>query len=209
MKRTLQAIVLPKQLDNLLVPVTPSASHVAWGTVRQTPTLLHLCEAAAYAVVLAHRTKTKPGFLDVRLLQQMLVEKGIMISFFNDFDMGTDAPYVTAVQFLGTQGFFATYDARPEDSLTLHTAQKWAKIVRKMQKPSFDVLRLAQKVGDFDSGGFVKVSQWCRLLAQAVQVSDVDPCGLPVNQHISRGDACRIVYQMLCTESGFEQRTVN
>ena len=32
---------------------TVSATHVGWGTIRQTPTLMHLAESAAWAIILA------------------------------------------------------------------------------------------------------------------------------------------------------------
>ncbi len=106
-------VLLPQELDNLLVVTTVSATHVGWGTVRQTPTLMHLAESAAWAVVLAARGKIAPANVDVEQLQRRLVERGVMISFFNDFDMGAREPWVPAVQYFGTKGEFTGYDARP------------------------------------------------------------------------------------------------
>ena len=51
----------------------------------------------------------------------------MMVSFFNDFDMATTAPWVPAVQYLGTRGFFADYDARPDDPLSDAVAEVWAR----------------------------------------------------------------------------------
>jgi hypothetical protein len=106
-------VLLPRELDNLLVVTTVSATHVGWGTVRQTPTLMHLAESAAWAVVLAARGNIAPAEISVERLQRRLVERGMMISFFNDFDMATLEPWVPAVQYFGTKGGFTGYDARP------------------------------------------------------------------------------------------------
>jgi hypothetical protein len=106
-------VLLPQELDNLLVVTTVSATHVGWGTVRQTPTLMHLAESAAWAVVLAARDNIAPAEIDVERLQRQLVERGVMISFFNDFDMATPEAWVSAVQYFGTKGEFTGYDARP------------------------------------------------------------------------------------------------
>lgn len=106
-------VLLPPELDNLLVVTTVSATHVGWGTVRQTPTLMHLAESAAWAVVLAARDNIAPANLSVERLQRRLVECGMMITFFNDFDMATPEPWVPAVQYFGTKGGFTGYDARP------------------------------------------------------------------------------------------------
>lgn len=110
-------VLLPRELDNLLVVTTVSATHVGWGTVRQTPTLMHLAESAAWAVVLAARDGVAPAQVSVERLQRRLVEAGVMITFFNDFDMGTREPWVPAVQYFGTKGEFTSYDARPSGRL--------------------------------------------------------------------------------------------
>jgi hypothetical protein len=58
------------------------------------------------------------------------VEHGVMVSFFNDFDMALrEAPWVPAIQFLGTRGFFASYDARPADPLTTDLARVWLEAI--------------------------------------------------------------------------------
>ncbi len=108
-------VLLPREIDNLLVVTTVSATHVGWGTIRQTPTLMHLAESAAWAVVLAARDTLAPANVRVERLQRRLVEHGVMISFFNDFDMGTREPWVPAVQYFGAKGAFDSYDARPAE----------------------------------------------------------------------------------------------
>jgi hypothetical protein len=84
--------------------------------MRQTPTLMHLAESAAWALVLGARQGRAPAEVDIDCLQRTLVEHGVMITFFNDFDMATDAPWVPAVQYFGAKGRFATYDSRGTES---------------------------------------------------------------------------------------------
>lgn len=124
--------LLPPEHDNLLVPVCLSATHVGWGTIRLEPTWMHIAESAAIAATLAIRDGTTPAELKVARLQRHLVESGVMISFFNEFDMGTSGPWVPAVQFLGAKWFFADYDARPFDPLDRKTAAIWAGIAADM-----------------------------------------------------------------------------
>src|SRR6185312_8037309 len=76
--------ILPKDLDNLLVTVCLSSSHVGWGTIRLEPTWMHIGESAAYALALAHAERRPPALVSVPELQHTLVEHGIMITFFND-----------------------------------------------------------------------------------------------------------------------------
>lgn len=107
--------LLPPELDNFVVITTVSATHVGWGTVRQTPTLMHLAESAAWAAVLAARKGIPVAEVNIECLQRALVEHGMMLTFFNDVDMSCRAPWLAAVQYLGTKGFFETYDARPQE----------------------------------------------------------------------------------------------
>lgn len=104
-------VLLPRELDNLLVVTTVSATHVGWGTIRQTPTLMHLAESAAWAVVLAARDRVAPADVNVARLQRHLAEHGVMLTFFNDVDMSPRTPEVAALQLLGTKGAFASYEA--------------------------------------------------------------------------------------------------
>ncbi len=121
-------VLLPQGIDNLLVVTTVSATHVGWGTVRQTPTLMHLAESAAWAIVLAARQGVPPADLDVSVLQRHLVAHGIMISFFNDVDMASPEPWLPAVQFLAARGFFPDYDAAPSAPLDDVTARNWQRL---------------------------------------------------------------------------------
>jgi hypothetical protein len=124
--------LLPRNLDNLLVVTTVSATHVGWGTVRQTPTLMHLAESAAWAIVLAGRAGVPAATLDVTQLQQRLVGQRIMISFFNDVDMASPEPWVPALQHLATKGFFSTYDAEPEAPLDPAERLRWEQLARQL-----------------------------------------------------------------------------
>jgi hypothetical protein len=131
-------VLLPRELDNLLVVTTVSATHVGWGTVRQTPTLMHLAESAAWAIVLAARSGIAPAVLEVERLQRHLVACGVMITFFNDVDMACSEPWMPAVQFLGTRGFFHSYDARPDAPLELVERARWAQLAGAL-RPGFDL----------------------------------------------------------------------
>jgi hypothetical protein len=120
--------LLPADFDNLLVPVCLSATHVGWGTIRLEPTWMHLAESAGFAAALAVREGIAPAQLKVARLQRHLVERGVMISFFNEFDLAVSEPWVPAVQYLGAKWFFDSYDARPEDPLDAATARIWSSI---------------------------------------------------------------------------------
>lgn len=109
--------LLPRELDNLLVPVCLSCTHVFWGAARLEPVWMQTGEAAGFAAALAFRQGIAPAALDPRQLVRTLVEHRCMVAFFNDVDVANDEPWVPAVQYLATLGFFDSYDARPHEPL--------------------------------------------------------------------------------------------
>jgi hypothetical protein len=111
--------LLPKDLDNLLVPVPLSASHIGWGTIRLEPTWMHIGESAGFAAFVAIRDNKSPGTIAPGEVQKLLVKNNVLISFFNDHGVGTKAEWVPAVQFLATKGFFSDYDAKAGEPLSL------------------------------------------------------------------------------------------
>ena len=118
--------MLPKEFDNLLVPVCLSATHVGWGTIRLEPTWMSISESAALAIVIANRNDISPAEIDEQVLVKQLAKRRFLISFFNDIEGHEDSSWYPAVQYLGTQGFFGSYDARPNQLLATPLAEVWA-----------------------------------------------------------------------------------
>jgi hypothetical protein len=198
------AALLPKDLDNLLVPVCLSASHVGWGAIRLEPTWMHIGESAAVAAALALREKTVPGRLAPALVQRRLVEGGVMLSFFNDVDMAPGKPWTSAVQYLGTRGFFDSYDAAPATPLSEATARRWARAFGELaagQGNADDRARSLARGGL--AGSAVTAGRFRAMLEGAAAYwgvaapGGIGTAGLGQEAVLSRGDACRIVYEAL------------
>jgi hypothetical protein len=157
--------LLPKGVDNLLVPVPLSATHVAYGTVRLEPTWMHIGEAAGFAAATAISEDIPVADIDRRALQSTLVNRGVMVSFFNEFDMGTEESWVPAVQYLGTKGLFSGYDARPEEPLGESTATHWAEIASQLREDRLDnPTAIAREVPTPEAGEPVTESEFVDLL---------------------------------------------
>ena len=202
--------LLPKNLDNLLVPVCLSASHVGWGTIRLEPTWMHIGEAAGYAAALAVKDDTVPGKISVPRLQRVLVENGVMVSFFNDLDMEVKAPWVPAVQYLAARGFFSSYSARAEDPLKLATAQQWARAFGELTSGTGTAHQRTQALSrssESPADPPVTVSEFTTMLSNALTYWNHDTPDLPTRVaaelglaegvQITRGDACRVIYDAL------------
>lgn len=138
--------LLPQGVDNLLVPVCLSATHIAWGAVRLEPVWMQTGEAAGFAAALAKREKTTPARLDPEKLVRLLVERRQLVSFFNDFKVDGPEPWIPAVQYFGTKGFFHDYNARMSEPLKAATGKAWADGLAKLLQRKLDSNALAQTI---------------------------------------------------------------
>ncbi|MFO7937821.1 MAG: FAD-dependent oxidoreductase [Kiritimatiellia bacterium] len=138
--------LLPKEVDNLLVPVALSASHVGWGSIRLEPVWMQTGEAAGFAAALAVKQNTTPAELDPDLLIRTLVKNHFMVSFFNDVDVASDDSKIVAAQYFGTRGFFADYNARLNEPLAESVAKLWREGFEAIQRKQLNPHQLAAEI---------------------------------------------------------------
>lgn len=117
--------MISEQVENLLVPVCLSATHVGWGTLRLEPVFVHTGEAAAVAASLCIRDNIQPNKLNGKILQRELLKKKIVVSYFADIDLGGADHSNEAIQYLSTQGFFGQYSAKPNKKLQKEEIYLW------------------------------------------------------------------------------------
>jgi hypothetical protein len=137
--------LLPEGVDNLIVPVSLSATHVAWNTVRLEPTWMHIAEAAAFAAVQAWRAGLPVAAIDRGELLQTLAWRGVMLAFFNDLESTPEDESAAAAQFFSTYGFFPAFDARLDEPLDGGTAREWLRVALAPEPPA-DPLAVARAV---------------------------------------------------------------
>ncbi|MBL9117139.1 MAG: FAD-dependent oxidoreductase [Verrucomicrobiaceae bacterium] len=138
--------ILANEIDNLLVPVAISASHVGWGSIRLEPVWMQLGESAGHAAALCVKGQTTPAKLPADTLIRKLAANQVMISFFNDVDVTSDDPQVVAAQFFSTKGFFASYDAKLDQPLTEAVKAVWQEGFEKLQNDTLVPMQLAKAV---------------------------------------------------------------
>ncbi len=117
--------LLAQEVDNLLVPVCLSSTHVAWGAIRLEPTWMHVGEVAGFAAAMAIEEGRMPAEISATHLQRRLIENRVALSFLNDVNAADSADAHRAAQLFATRGFFATYDARPSAPCDEATAAAW------------------------------------------------------------------------------------
>ena len=180
--------ILPAKLDNLLVPLCVSTSHVGWSTIRLEPTWMNIGEAAGWAVALAKDAGVSPADIDPDTLVRLLADRRVMISFFNDVDLGANEPWIPGVSYFATKGFFPGYDAKAAEPLDGGTAGAWA--------DAFTQLRDGESVDPMETARTVAVSGGGSPMTFAA-FSELARVSTKGEGLISRGEACRAMYAAL------------
>jgi hypothetical protein len=193
--------LLPQDIDNLLVPVCLSATHVGWGTIRLEPTWMHIAESAAIGAAMAVREGVAPASLVAAKLQRRLVEKGIMLSFFNDADMAAPPRWIAAVQYLGTKGFFPNYDARGDAPLGREVARLWARGAGELGAGKGNGNALARAIHSLKGEGSpVTGADFAAMLRTSFDywsIAPARPFADAASAPMTRGEACRMIYEAL------------
>lgn len=205
--------LLPREFENLLVPVCLSSSHIGWGTIRLEPTWMSIAEAAAYAIVLARETGVTPAAVDADVLLRRLAKEGVMLTFFNDVEGQERAAWYPAVQYLGTQGYFGAYEARPDDTLTSPLAKAWIDhTLARTRGGELDVTESARHMlaAERQAGESITAAAFARQLDAALKGADppaaataaawLGELSIDADQPITRGSACRLIFAATACE---------
>ncbi|MFW5781444.1 MAG: FAD-dependent oxidoreductase [Bacteroidota bacterium] len=118
-------ILCNEEIDNLIVPVAASTTHIAYSTIRMEPLWMGIGQAAGIAAHMASEMKADIKKIPVNNLQKILIENHQIITYFKDVKPGDKA--FKAIQFWGTKGFFDSYYARPEEALFSDELIHWLK----------------------------------------------------------------------------------
>jgi hypothetical protein len=148
-------VMLPRDVDNLLVPVAASSSHVGFCALRLEPIWMSLGQAAGHAAALAVLEAVIVQEVPVALLQRRLHMDGSATIYLSD--VPPDSPDFVAAQWWGTHGGFHGLAPRPirpgprgrnihgqyfeafpdhaaelDQALTLELGQRWLALARSL-----------------------------------------------------------------------------
>ncbi len=137
-------IMVPKGVDGLLVPVAASATHVAFSSIRMEPTWMALGQAAGVAAHLAIRDRKRVRDLRPEPIQRLLLRQGQVLTYFRDID--PKDPSHDAIQFLGTRGFFTSYQAGSGQAVTRGLGARWLALVLATAGIPLDARRTAARL---------------------------------------------------------------
>jgi len=164
-------------------------------------------EAAGYAASLAVNQNISPAKVDTDELIRLLADKRIMVSFFNDMEGREYAPWYPAVQYLGTQGFFGSYEALPNNKLSNNLADLWINYTAKWIKNKVnDPIEYTREMlaAEEDGDGTVKTEEFVKSLSNALAPAGYNPdeimslitkLEISSDSLLTRGDACRLIVE--------------
>jgi hypothetical protein len=116
-------VMVPFNVDGLLVPVAASATHVGFSTLRMEPCWMALGEAAGVAAAIAIENETTVRTVSVTKVQRALLKRGAVLLYFKDLPSGhpAGAPF----QQLGLLGKISGWEVRPDAPITREEATGW------------------------------------------------------------------------------------
>lgn len=134
-------VILPKEIDNLLLPVPVSGSHIGFSTLRMEPCWMAMGQAAGVASSLAIDEKVKVKNINVSHMQDILVSQQATLIYYKDV-LCTDSSF-SLVQYMGLRGYLPDWEARLQDEVSKKDIQLWSRLSGKnLRMPSGKVTRL-------------------------------------------------------------------
>lgn len=119
-------VILPKKVDNLLIPVPVSATHVGFSTLRMEPCWMALGQAAGVAASLAIDKNASPKNVPIEKIQHVLIKEKATLVYFRDIK--PEHPDYEMIQHMALRGYLPDYHAKLDDKLDAETAKEWSNI---------------------------------------------------------------------------------
>ncbi len=117
-------VMMPKKVENLLTPVPVSGTHIGFSTLRMEPCWMALGEAAGTAAAISVRDSVTPRKVEIRKLQENLLDHGAVLIYFRDASPG-DKHY-KSLQMLALRGLFSgEWNAKLGEKIDEQTANRW------------------------------------------------------------------------------------
>ncbi|MDR1918631.1 MAG: FAD-dependent oxidoreductase [Tannerellaceae bacterium] len=116
-------VMVPKEIDNLLLPVPVSGSHIGFSTLRMEPCWMALGQAAGIASHLAIEEGVKVRNVDIEKMQTILLDQQATLIYFKDVNL-EDADF-RIVQLLALRGYLPAWEARLDEPVDSQTLQQW------------------------------------------------------------------------------------
>ena len=119
-------VMVPKQVDNLILPVPVSGSHIGFSTIRMEPCWMALGQAAGIAASLAIDKNTRITDINNSQLQDALVDQHATLIYYKDIN--PSSLDFKLVQLMGLKGYLPDWEANLEAPVDNQQVAKWNKL---------------------------------------------------------------------------------
>jgi hypothetical protein len=119
-------VMVSKEVDNLLLPVPVSGSHIGFSTLRMEPCWMAIGQAAGVASSIAIDESLKVQNIPISKLQDILLQQKATLIYFKDVDY--KSLHFLLVQRMGLQGYLHTWEARLNDPVDSETLAAWRQL---------------------------------------------------------------------------------
>lgn len=117
-------VILSREIDNLLLPVPVSGSHIGFSTLRMEPCWMALGQAAGVTASLAIDRGVTVRDVNIAMLQDILVQQKATLIYYRDVQ--PEDPHFSLVQYMGLRGYLSEWNANLRNVVDEDTLQKWA-----------------------------------------------------------------------------------
>ncbi|MDU1890102.1 MAG: FAD-dependent oxidoreductase [Dysgonomonas sp.] len=119
-------VIVPQKINNLLIPVPVSGTHVGFSTLRMEPCWMALGQASGIAASIAIDKNIDIRKVPIDQIQDKLIKEKVTLIYFKD--IRTDNPHSEMVQYMGLRGYLPEWEARLDDKIDQSTVSKWSKL---------------------------------------------------------------------------------
>ena len=133
-------VIVPLEVENLLIPAPASGTHIGFSTLRMEPCWMALGEAAGVAINVSLDDGASVRDVNVLELQRRLLAAGAVLTYFQDAAPG-DAHY-EALQFFALRGFLGdSYQAKLDETISDVDRENWTTWANTPELASFSGTR--------------------------------------------------------------------
>ena len=117
-------VIVPLEVENLLIPLPASGTHIGFSTLRMEPCWMALGEAAGIAINVSLDEGTSVRAANVIEMQRRLLARGAVLTFYKD--AAPDDAHYDALQFFALRGFLGdSYEANLDEAVSEEDRANW------------------------------------------------------------------------------------
>lgn len=119
-------VMVPKSVDNLLLPVPVSGSHIGFSTLRMEPCWMAIGQAAGITASISIQDKVKVQNINIQKLQDYLIDQNATLIYYKDVNVSSED--FRMVQYMGLKGYLPDWEVCLNDPIDKETFNAWMKL---------------------------------------------------------------------------------